>query len=159
MGGDKSAFSGREPADATGLRFAVITARFNREITDRLRDAALRTLIDAGAAERDIALFEVPGCFEIPLVAKRLAESRRFDAIIALGAVIRGETPHFEYVANEAAAGVARAAYDTGVPVSFGILTTDTLKQAAARAGGPRGNKGAEAALTAVELARLLKSI
>ncbi|MFH1736394.1 MAG: 6,7-dimethyl-8-ribityllumazine synthase [Actinomycetota bacterium] len=159
MGGDKSAFSDKTKADATGLRFAVITARFNREITDQLQDAALRTLVDAGAAERDIAVFEVPGCFEIPIVAKRLATSGRFDAIIALGAVIRGETPHFEYVANEAAAGVARVAYDTGVPVSFGILTTDTLKQAAARAGGPRGNKGAEAALTAVELARLLKSI
>ena len=159
MSGDKSAFSGNLPADATGLRFAVITARFNREITDRLRDSAIRTLIDAGAADRDIAVFEVPGCFEIPIVAKRLAESGRFDAIIALGAVIRGETPHFDYVANEAAAGVARAAYDTGVPVSFGILTTDSLAQAAARAGGPRGNKGTEAALTAVELARLLKSI
>ena len=159
MSEGKSVFSGRRQANATGLRFAVITARFNNKITDNLREAALRTLKDAGAAEGDIAVFEVPGCFEIPIIAKRLAGSGQFDAIIALGAVIRGETPHFEYVANEAAAGIARAAYDTGIPVSFGILTTDTLAQASARSSGPKGNKGTEAALTAVEMAKLLKSI
>lgn len=143
--------------DGSGLRIAVVAARFNAEITKSLTAAAVEALRQANAG--DVKLFEVPGCFELPLVAKKLAESGHYDAIVALGAVIRGETPHFDYVAAEAAAGLARASYETGVPVAFGVLTTDDIEQAKDRAGGKYGNKGAEAAFAAIEAARTIKSL
>lgn len=136
--------------DARGLRFAVVTARYNRDITAKLLAGARQAL--ACAAQVD--LFEVPGAFELPLAALRLARNGRYDAIVALGCVIRGETPHFEYVAGEAARGLQQVALETGVPVAFGVLTTDTVEQAEARAGGALGNKGYDAAMTAVEMAR-----
>ena len=137
-------------ADARGLKFAVVVARFNRDITEKLLEGAQQALGEAGAAAVDV--FHVPGAFELPLAAQRLAQA--YDAVIALGAVIRGETPHFEYVAGEAARGLQQAALETGKPVAFGVLTTDTHEQAAARAGGSNGNKGYDAAMTAVEMAR-----
>jgi 6,7-dimethyl-8-ribityllumazine synthase len=143
--------------DGSGLRIAVVAARFNSEITEKL------TVGTSGALEkasvRAVKLFKVPGCFELPLAVKKLAESGHYDAIVALGAIIRGETPHFDYVAAETAAGLARASYETGVPVAFGVLTTENIEQALDRAGGKLGNKGAEAAYTAVEMARTVKSI
>jgi 6,7-dimethyl-8-ribityllumazine synthase len=137
-------------ADASGLRFAIVVARFNSEITERLLDGARKALEEAGAAGWEV--FWVPGSFELPLAAKRLA--KKYDAIVAVGAVIRGETPHFDYVAGEAARGLQQVALETGVPVAFGVLTTDTYEQAAARAGGDHGNKGYDAAMTAIEMAR-----
>jgi 6,7-dimethyl-8-ribityllumazine synthase len=137
-------------ADPRGLRFAVVTARYNRAITAKLLEGARQAL--ACAAQVD--LFDVPGAFELPLAALRLARRGGYDAIVALGCVIRGETPHFEYVAGEAARGLQQVALETGVPVAFGVLTTDTVAQAEARAGGALGNKGYEAAMTAVEMAR-----
>ena len=138
--------------DATGLRFAIVVARFNRAITERLLEGAREALEKAGAARHEV--FRVPGAFELPFAAKKLAGGGDFDAIIALGCVIRGETPHFEYVAGECARGLQQVALETGVPVAFGVLTTDTQAQAEARAGGEAGNKGFEAAMTAVEMAR-----
>ena len=143
--------------DAKGLTFAVVVARFNSAITEKLLAGALEALSEAGAKSHQI--FYVPGAFELPFAAKKLATRGGFDAIIALGAVIRGETPHFEYVAGEAARGLQQAGLDTGVPVIFGVLTTDTWEQAEARAGGPSGsassnNKGFAAARTAIEMAR-----
>jgi 6,7-dimethyl-8-ribityllumazine synthase len=143
--------------DATGLRIAVVTARFNGDITERLVQGATDALNKMAPAE--VAFWQVPGCFELPLVVKKLTESGSYDAVIALGAVIRGDTPHFDYVAGEAAAGIARAAYESGVPVAFGVLTTDTAEQARDRAGGKYGNKGADAAMTAVETALVLKTV
>jgi 6,7-dimethyl-8-ribityllumazine synthase len=140
-------------ADARGLTFAVVVARFNRAVTGRLLEGARAALAEAGAADGSVDVFYVPGAFELPLAARRLA-ARPYSAIIALGAVIRGETPHFEFVAAEAARGLQQVAVDTGVPVAFGVLTTDTQEQALARAGGARGNKGYDAALAAVEMAR-----
>jgi 6,7-dimethyl-8-ribityllumazine synthase len=137
-------------ADARGLRFAIVVARFNSAITQKLLEGARQALKQAGAESFDE--FWVPGAFELPLAAKRLAT--RYDGIIALGAVIRGETPHFEYVAAEAARGLQQVAVECGKPVAFGVLTTDTNEQAEARAGGSRGNKGYDAAMTAVEMAR-----
>jgi len=143
-------------ADARGLRFAIIVARFNSQITERLLAGACEALKRASAEAHEV--FHVPGAFELPFAAKRLAGSGDFDAVIALGAVIRGETPHFEYVAGEAARGLQQVALETGVPVSFGVLTTDTFAQAEARAGGPEGslesNKGFDAAMTAIEMTR-----
>jgi 6,7-dimethyl-8-ribityllumazine synthase len=138
--------------DAHGLRFAIVVARFNSNITGKLLEGARQALQEATAQTVDV--FYVPGAFELPLAAKHLAES--YDAIVALGAVIRGETPHFDYVAGEAARGLQQVALETGVPVSFGVLTTDTLEQAEARAGGSHGNKGHDAAMTAVEMARFI---
>jgi len=138
--------------DATGLRFAIVVARFNSAITGRLLDGAREALKKAGAASQEV--FHVPGAFELPFAAKRLAGGGDYDAIIALGCVIRGETPHFDYVAGECARGLQQVALETGVPVAFGVLTTDTLEQAEARAGGAAGNKGFAAAMTAVEMAR-----
>lgn len=159
MSQDKTLYTAANLPRATGLRFAIVYARFNSSITEKLLKGATGALADAGAADVDVNIFEVPGCFELPIVAKKLAGSKRYDAVIALGAVIRGETPHFEYVAGEAASGIARAAYDMGVPIAFGVITTDTFEQAAERAGGRIGNKGAEAALTAVATANVLKAI
>lgn len=140
-------------ADARGLRFAIVVARFNSGITEKLLAGAQQALTEASAKSNRV--FWVPGAFELPLIALRLA--RGFDAIIALGAVIRGETPHFEYVAGAAAQGLLRVSLDTGTPVAFGVLTTNTLAEAEARAGGAHGNKGYDAAMTAIEMVRLGK--
>lgn len=137
--------------DATGLRFAIVVARFNGAITEQLLEGAREALRKTGAASHEV--FRVPGAFELPFAAKRLSGGD-FDAIIALGCVIRGETPHFDYVAGECARGLQHVALETGVPVAFGVLTTDTAAQAEARAGGEAGNKGFDAAMTAVEMAR-----
>lgn len=144
---------------ASGLRFAIVVSRFNEFISTRLLDGALDALKrhDADMDKVDIAW--VPGSFEIPLVASRLAESGKYDAIICLGAVIRGSTPHFEYVAAEVSKGIARVNLEKGIPAAFGIITADSIEQAVERAGAKQGNKGWQAALTAVEMANLLKEI
>jgi 6,7-dimethyl-8-ribityllumazine synthase len=145
--------------DATGMRVAIVAGRFNGDVTKLLLDGALDTLRAHGLDAAAVPVVWVPGAFEIPLVAKRLAESGELDAVICLGAVIRGDTPHFEYVAGECASGISGAALDTGVPIAFGVLTTDDVDQALARAGGAEGNKGAESAVTAVEMADLLRQL
>ncbi|HEY4708035.1 MAG TPA: 6,7-dimethyl-8-ribityllumazine synthase [Thermodesulfobacteriota bacterium] len=144
---------------AKGLKVAVVLGRFNDFISGRLLEGALDTLVRSGAADDDIDVVKVPGSFEIPVAAKTLAETGRYDAILCLGCVIRGATPHFDYVAGEAAKGIARVALDHGIPVSFGIITADNLEQAIERAGTKSGNKGRDAALTAIEMANLLKTI
>ena len=144
---------------ARDLRFAFIAARFNEFIVEPLVRGALDALKRHGVTEKQIDIVRVPGAFEIPIVAKKLAASRRYDALIALGAVIRGDTPHFDYVAGECASGLSRIALETGVPIAFGVLTTDTVEQAVDRAGGKSGNKGADAALTALEVANLLRRL
>lgn len=141
---------------ATGLRIGLVVARFNDLVTQRLLDGALGALRRVGIEESAVTVAWVPGAVEIPLVAKRLAEGGRVDAVVALGAVVRGATGHYDVVCSMVASGVARAMADSGVPVVFGVLTTDTLEQALERAGGKAGNKGAEAAMTAVEMANLL---
>ncbi len=141
---------------ATDLRFGIVVGRFNELVTRRLLDGALDALRRSGAADEAITVAWVPGAVEIPPIATRMAASARFDAVIALGAVIRGETGHYDAVVQMVSAGVARAAADTGVAVAFGVLTTDTLDQALDRAGGKAGNKGAEAAMTAIEMANLV---
>jgi 6,7-dimethyl-8-ribityllumazine synthase len=143
--------------DASDMRIAIVAARFNDHVTKPLLDGALVVLAELGLA--DVPVHWVPGAFEIPLVAQRLAASGRFDAIVCLGAVIRGDTPHFDYVAGACAQGVARTALDTGVPCIFGVLTTDDLDQALARCGGAEGHKGEEAARTAVEMVDLLRQL
>jgi 6,7-dimethyl-8-ribityllumazine synthase len=140
-------------------RFALVAARFNQVVVDPLVAGAVDALQRHGVAESAIDIVRVPGSFEIPLVAQRLAGSRKYAAVICLGAVIRGETDHYDHVAAAAASGVAQAALATGVPVIFGILTCDTLEQAVNRAGGKAGNKGFEAALTAIEMVNLLKQL
>ena len=142
-----------------GLRVGIVVARFNESVTRPLLDGAREGLTRLGVAADAIDVAWTPGCFEIPLVARRLADTGRYDAVICLGAVIRGETPHFEYVAGQAAAGIARVSLDTGLPVIFGVLTTETLEQAINRAGAKAGNKGFDAALTAVEMASLLRNL
>jgi 6,7-dimethyl-8-ribityllumazine synthase len=142
-----------------GLRFAIVVARFNSFITDRLLAGALDALARSGCAESDIEIVKAPGSWEMPVVARELASSKRYDAIIALGAVIRGDTPHFDYVAGEAAKGLGQVAVQTGVPVAFGVLTCNTLEQAIDRAGAKSGNKGFDAAMTAVEMADLLRRL
>lgn len=144
---------------AKGLKVAIVLGRFNDFISGRLLEGALDTLVRSGAADSDIDVVKVPGSFEIPVAAKTLAEGGRYDAILCLGCVIRGATPHFDYVAGEAAKGIARVALDHGTPVSFGIITADNLEQAIERAGTKSGNKGRDAALTAIEMANLLKTI
>ncbi len=145
--------------EGRGCRFGIVVSRFNVFVTQRLLEGALDVLRRHNVAEEDISVVWVPGAFEIPLVAKKLARSGRFDAIICLGAIIRGATPHFEYVAAEASKGIAQVMLETEVPVIFGILTTDTIEQAIERAGSKAGNKGAEAAYTAIEIANLLKKV
>lgn len=142
-----------------GLRFAVVASRFNDFITKSLIGGAVDALVRHEAAESDIAVYKVPGAFEIPLMSRKLAESGKYDAVITLGAVIRGSTPHFDFVCSETAKGVAKASYDTGVPVIFGVLTTDTIEQAVERAGTKHGNKGAEAAMSALEMVSVLKTV
>ncbi|MBI3895701.1 MAG: 6,7-dimethyl-8-ribityllumazine synthase [Acidobacteria bacterium] len=144
---------------ASGLHFAIIVSRFNAFVTERLLSGALDALHRAGADGNAIDVVRVPGSFEIPVAAKRLAETGRYNAIICLGTILRGETPHFEYISAEAAKGVAGAALASGVPMSFGILTVENLEQAVDRAGLKSGNKGFEAAMTAIEMANLLKKI
>jgi 6,7-dimethyl-8-ribityllumazine synthase len=145
--------------DATGLRIGIIVGRFNSFIGERLLEGALDALVRHGADDGQIDVARVPGAFEIPLAAKKLAESRKYDALICLGAVIRGSTPHFDYVASEVSKGVASVSLETGVPVAFGVLTTDSIEQAIERAGTKSGNKGFEAAVTAIETANLLKRL
>ncbi len=144
---------------ARGLRVAVLCARFNPAVTDGLRDGAVRALREMGAAASRISVFEVPGAFELPLAAKTAASSGRFDAVVALGAVIRGDTDHYEHVARAAASGLAAAAFETGVPVAFGVLTVRRARQAVERAAPGRDNKGAEAARAAVAMVRTLRAI
>lgn len=144
---------------ARDLRFAIVASRFNDFVVDRLVDGAVDALVRHGASEKNIELIRVPGAFDMPLAVRRAAQSRRYDAIVALGAVIKGATAHFDYVAGECSSGLARAALDSGVPVGFGVLTTDTLEQAIDRAGAKAGNKGADAALAALEMANLLKKL
>lgn len=145
--------------DAAGLKFGVVVSRFNSFISDRLLEGALDTLQRHGANEKDLTVVKVPGAFEIPLVTKKLANSGKYDALICLGAVIRGGTPHFEYVSSEVTKGVASVSLDAEVPVSFGVLTTDSVEQAIERAGTKAGNKGSEAAMGAIEMANLLKTL
>ena len=145
--------------DARGLRVALVVSRFNELLTERLLQGALDCLSRHGAADDDLAVVRVAGGFELPLLAKTLAASGQYDAVICLGAVIRGQTPHFDYVAGEVARGIARTAYETGVPVGFGVLTTDTLEQAVERAGAKSGNKGWDAALSVIESVRVLRAV
>jgi 6,7-dimethyl-8-ribityllumazine synthase len=145
--------------EARGRRFAVVVSRFNQPVTSRLLDGALAAFGRGGVDDRDLEVAWTPGAFEIPLVAQRLARSEQFDAVVCLGAVIRGETAHFDYVAGECARGVQEVGLETGVPCVFGVLTTDTLEQALDRAGGAHGNKGWDAAVAAMEMAGLLESL
>lgn len=144
---------------AQGLRIGIIVGRFNGFIAERLLEGAMDALLRHGAADSDITVTRVPGAFEIPLIAQTMAAAGRYDAVICLGAIIRGSTPHFDYVAAEAAKGIAQAGLKTGVPVIFGVLTTDTIEQAIERAGTKAGNKGFDAAMTAIEIANLLKEL
>ncbi len=144
---------------AEGLRFGIVISRFNDFICDRLLGGALDALRRNGCDEAGVDLFKVPGAFEIPLVAKKVALSGRYDAVICLGAVIRGATPHFDYVANEVSKGIASVSLEAGIPIAFGVLTTDTIEQAIERAGSKAGNKGWDAAMAAIEMVNLLKSI
>ena len=141
------------------LRIALVASRFNGTVVERLVTGAVEELVARGAARHGLELVRVPGAFDLPAVVRRIAQSGRFDAVIALGAVIRGETAHFDYVAGECAAGLARIADETGVPVAFGVLTTDDEEQALERAGGREGNKGADAACAAIELASLMRKL
>jgi len=142
-----------------GLKFGIIVGRFNEFIGGKLLSGAIDALKRHGVNEKDIDITWVPGAFEIPLVAKKMAKSKRYDGVICLGAVIRGATPHFDYVSSEVTKGVAHVSLDTEIPVIFGVLTTDTIEQAIERAGTKAGNKGYDAAVTAIEMANLLKQI
>ncbi len=149
----------RGSLNAQGLRFAIVVSRFNETISDRLLDGAKDCIVRHGGEENSITVFYCPGSFEIPVVAQRLSKSGKYDAIICLGAVIRGDTPHFDYVAGEAAKGIAQVALSGGCPVMFGVLTTETTEQAMERAGGKVGNRGWDAALGAIEMVRLLEQL
>lgn len=144
---------------AEGLKFGIVVGRFNEFIGSRLLSGALDGLKRHGVKENEIEILWVPGAFEIPLAAKKMAKSSKYDAVICLGAVIKGSTPHFDYVSNEVSKGIASVSLETEVPVIFGVLTTDTIEQAIERAGTKAGNKGYEAAITAVEMSNLLKQI
>ena len=145
--------------NGAGLRIAVVVSRFNETVTARLLSGARTALERHGVAQDDVDVAWVPGAFELPLAARKLAESRRYDAVVCLGAVIRGETPHFEYISAEVARGLGQVAQETGVPAIFGVLTPDTLEQALARAGGKAGDKGYDAAITGIEMANLLRQL
>ncbi len=145
--------------NADGLKFGIVIGRFNEFISSKLLGGAIDGLIRHGAEESDIETVWVPGAFEIPLLAQKMANSKKYDAVICLGAVIRGSTPHFDYVSNEVSKGIAKVSLDTGLPVIFGVLTTDTIEQAIERSGTKSGNKGYDAAETAIELANLMKMI
>ncbi|HEY7377423.1 MAG TPA: 6,7-dimethyl-8-ribityllumazine synthase [Steroidobacteraceae bacterium] len=144
---------------ARDLRFAIVASRFNEFIVESLIRGAIEALQRHGATEKQIELVRVPGAFDLPLAVKKLLAGRRHDAVIALGAVIRGATPHFQYVAGECASGLAQLALESTIPIAFGVLTTDSLEQAVERSGGKNGNKGAEAAVTAIEMANLLRRL
>jgi len=144
---------------AEGLKFGIVVGRFNSFITERLLEGAIDCILRHGGSKENIEIVKVPGSFEIPLTAKKLAKSGKYDAVICLGAVIRGSTPHFDYVANEVTKGIAQVSLETEVPISYGILTTDTIEQAVERAGTKMGNKGFDAAMVAIEMANVLKSI
>ncbi len=145
--------------NGSGLRLAIVVGRFNELITRSLLEGALSSARRHGVRDGDVEIAHVPGAYEIPLVARRMARTKRFDAVIALGAVIRGATAHFDYVAGQAASGIAQAAWECDLPVVFGVLTTDTIEQAVERAGTKAGNKGAEACEVAIETAQLLRAI
>ena len=144
---------------AKGKKFAIIASRFNDFVTKELISGCLDTLIRHGASDEDLVVTWVPGAFEVPTVAQRMAKSKAYDALICLGVIIRGSTPHFEYIASEAAKGIARVSQDTGLPVIFGIITADTIEQAIERAGAKEGNKGRDAALNAIEMVNLLAQL
>jgi 6,7-dimethyl-8-ribityllumazine synthase len=144
---------------AKGLKFAVIVSRFNDFICSKLLDGAIDALTRHGASEQNIEIIKVPGAFEIPLVAKKVSSQKKHDALICLGAIIRGATPHFDYVAAEASKGIAQASLDSGIPIAFGVLTTDTIEQAVERAGTKSGNKGWDCAMVAIEMAQLFKKL
>ena len=145
--------------NAEGFRFAIVASRWNDFITGRLLEGALEGLERLGAKDGSVSVYRVPGAFEIPLLALRLAQSRKFDAVICVGTIIRGQTPHFDYIANEVTRGISHAGLESGLPVVFGIVTADTVDQAIDRAGVKLGNKGFEAAMTAVELANLYREV
>jgi len=144
---------------AKGLKFGIVMSRFNDFITTRLLEGAQDALLRHGAKEDDIVVIKVPGSFEIPIVAKKMALKGAYNAIICLGTIIRGATPHFEYIAAEVSKGIATASLETGIPITFGIITSDTIEQAIERAGTKSGNKGWDAAITAIEMAQLLKKM
>ncbi|MDO9107873.1 MAG: 6,7-dimethyl-8-ribityllumazine synthase [Coriobacteriia bacterium] len=143
----------------TGLKIGIVISRFNELLSSRLHGGAIDGLVRHGVAAEDIDVAWVPGAFEIPLVAKKFADSGRYDAVVALGVIIRGGTPHFEFVSSEASKGIAKASMDSGVPVMFGIITADSIEQAVERAGTKAGNKGWDAALAAIEMANLVKAL
>jgi 6,7-dimethyl-8-ribityllumazine synthase len=145
--------------DATGLKFGIVVGRFNSFIGERLLEGALDAIVRHGASDGDVDVLRVPGAFEIPLAAQKMAARGKYDAVICLGAVIRGATPHFDYVAGEVSKGVAQVSLASGVPVIFGVLTTDTIEQAVERAGTKAGNKGFDAAVTAIETANVFKEL
>ena len=145
--------------DAKGFRFGLIVSRFNSFISDRLLEGALDTLTRHGADDQQLSVVRVPGAFEIPLVAKKMAASGKYDAVVCLGAVIRGGTPHFDYVCSEVTKGVASVSLDSGLPIAFGVLTTDSVEQAIERAGTKAGNKGSEAAMSAIEMVNLMGAV
>ncbi len=145
--------------DATGMRFGLVVAKFNKFVTSKLLSSCLDGLTKHGVKDQDIEVVRVPGAFELPLVAKALAKSGRFDAVICLGAVIRGDTPHFDYICNEASRGIGQASLETGVPIIFGVLTTETVAQAIERADPAKFNRGGEAAKSAIEMASVMKQL
>ncbi|MDQ1519996.1 MAG: 6,7-dimethyl-8-ribityllumazine synthase [Actinomycetota bacterium] len=150
---------GDQELDAHGIRFGLVVARYNLDVTKKLLDGAERVLRDHGVTDEHMTVVWVPGAFEVPLVARRLALGRHVDAVICLGAVVRGDTPHFEYVAGECAAGIMRVSLEVDMPVIFGVLTTDNLEQAQARVGGAEGHKGEHAARSAIEMVALLRQL
>jgi 6,7-dimethyl-8-ribityllumazine synthase len=145
--------------EAKGFRFGIIVSRFNSFISDRLLEGTIDTLVRHGADQQQLTVVKVPGAFELPLVAKKMAESDKYDALICLGAVIRGGTPHFEYVSAEMTKGIASVSLQAGLPIAFGVLTTDSVEQAIERAGTKAGNKGVEAAMSAIEMVNLLGAV
>ena len=145
--------------DASGLKVGLLVSRFNSFISDRLLEGAVDALVRHGASESDLTVARVPGAFELPVATKKMVDTGKFDAVICLGAVIRGATPHFDYVSSEVTKGIASVSLDSGVPVSFGVLTTDNIEQAVERAGTKSGNKGFEAAVTAIEMVNLFKAM
>ncbi|PIE72274.1 MAG: 6,7-dimethyl-8-ribityllumazine synthase [Deltaproteobacteria bacterium] len=145
--------------NASGKKFAIVVARFNSFVAEKLLEGAIDALVRSGAADTDIDVARVPGAFELPLVCKKMAQTQKYDALICLGAVIRGATPHFDVVVNESSKGTAQVSLDTGVPVLFGVLTTETIEQAIERSGTKAGNKGAEVAVAAIEMANLLAGL
>jgi 6,7-dimethyl-8-ribityllumazine synthase len=145
--------------NASGKRFGIVVSRFNSFITERLYEGAMDGLLRHGASEDQITLIRVPGSFEIPMILKKMATSGSYDALLALAAVIRGETPHFDYVAAEASKGIAQVSLESGCPISFGVITTNTIEQAVERAGTKSGNKGFDAAMTAIEMANIYEQL